>query len=142
MAAAKPRRRIVPEQVVLSPSSPASPHPAQPPSQPPLHALDLQQQAALAPTLLGPGRKVWVDLRAYQGQEVDWRKVGGPGERAGGRAGGGSVAGACYALPGEARSEATPQLCTLRPPADPEGARDPAHRAAAAAAGQQSAAAP
>lgn len=76
-AQAKPRRRIVPEQVV--PTSPVSPEAAgvPTPSAAALEVADLRQQAERAPTLLGPGRKIWVDLGPYRGQDVNWKKVGG-----------------------------------------------------------------
>ncbi len=75
MAAPKPRRRIVPQQVVSSPTSPA-PESLQIAPQAVL-VTDLRKQAELAASLLGPGRKIWVDLKPYQdsSEEVNWRKV-------------------------------------------------------------------
>ncbi|GAB4814106.1 hypothetical protein N2152v2_001152 [Parachlorella kessleri] len=70
MTAKPPRKRIVPQQV-QAPASPPGPEVA---SLVALQITDLQQQAELAPQLLGPGRKIWIDLKEYQGKEVDWKK--------------------------------------------------------------------
>ena len=66
-------RRIIPE--LISPSQAAAVQPAfESVAEQPLNLrFDLKEQAELAKTLLGPGRKIYVDIS--QDSKVNWRKV-------------------------------------------------------------------
>lgn len=82
MAQPKPvRRRIVPEQiispnrnqaVVPEPEAPGANH-----QQDKIELGDLKEHSELASTLLGPGRKLYVDLASYQkqGKAIDWKEL-------------------------------------------------------------------
>lgn len=78
---AKPvRRRIVPQQI-LSPTKSQfdaeGSQPAAAASQQQVEIGDLKEHSELATTLLGPGRKIYVDLAKFQRDQkpVDWKEV-------------------------------------------------------------------
>ena len=68
------KRRIVPVQI----TSPTESRYKVDALSGPLQVGDLKKQAEEAKKLLGPGRKIYVDLVPYQKdlKEVNWRKVG------------------------------------------------------------------
>ena len=71
------KRRIIPQRVEPQAVAPALSgdslsRGAASPSQP-LRQLNLREQAALAEKLLGPGRRIWVDIS--KDPNVDWHKV-------------------------------------------------------------------
>lgn len=83
---AKPaRKRIVPQQI-LSPTKSFSQSQAETerPVGPCTEVGDLKEQSQLAARLLGPGRKIYVDLRTHQaGQKpVDWKEASRVAQRA------------------------------------------------------------
>ena len=74
---AKPPRRIVPQQI-LSPSK--SRADSEGPSAATTKVVELgtlKEHSVLAATLLGPGRKIYVDLAKHQRDQapVDWKEV-------------------------------------------------------------------
>lgn len=78
MATAAPqRRRIVPQQIVASPQRDPSGKRVSDPNDhaPPLR--DLRLVAADSKELLGPGRKMYVNLKSEDGNEVivNWKEV-------------------------------------------------------------------
>lgn len=78
MAEAKPaRRRIVPEQIFSPTKSQAEIESLAATTGPRVELGDLTKHSAIAADLLGPGRKIYVDLAAYQREEkaVDWKEV-------------------------------------------------------------------
>lgn len=83
MATDKPRRRIVPVQITVSPSHEARQEQTAAASasddvRP--QASDLKQQADTAEAVLGPGRRIWVELAGLERDKpmVDWKEVGSP----------------------------------------------------------------
>jgi hypothetical protein len=75
---AKPaRRRIVPEQILSPTKSQAETDSLKTAAGPRLELGDLKEHSAVATELLGAGRKVYIDLAAYQRseKEVDWKEV-------------------------------------------------------------------
>lgn len=78
MAQPKPaRRRIVPEQILSPTKSQADTESLKTAAGPQLELGDLKEHSAVATELLGAGRKVYIDLAAYQRseKEVDWKEV-------------------------------------------------------------------
>ena len=79
MAQAKPaRRRIVPEQILSPTKSQADTESLNlTAAGPRLELGDLKEHSAVAAELLGAGRKIYIDLAAYQRseKEVDWKEV-------------------------------------------------------------------
>lgn len=83
MANDKPRRRIVPVQITVSPSHEAQQEITAASSASDYvrpQASDLKQQAATAEATLGPGRRIWVELAGLERDKpmVDWKEVGAP----------------------------------------------------------------
>lgn len=66
-------RRIVPELISPSQASAAQPEFVAAADQPLNLRLNLKEEAELAKTLLGPGRKLYVDISTEP--KVNWRKV-------------------------------------------------------------------
>lgn len=81
----KPRKRIVPQLIVASPTKLPDAYDGLPPPSPQLQVTDLREQAAFAKEHLGLDRKIYVDLRPYQesNKAVNWKQVGGGRERDG-----------------------------------------------------------
>jgi hypothetical protein len=71
------RRRIVPEQILSPTKSQADTESLKAAAGPRLELGDLKEHSAVATELLGAGRKVYIDLAAYQRseKEVDWKEV-------------------------------------------------------------------
>ena len=79
MAEAKPaRRRIIPVQIFSPTKSQAETESLAATTVNRVELGDLKEHSAIAAELLGPGRKIYVDLAAYQREEkaVDWKEVG------------------------------------------------------------------
>lgn len=77
-AQAKPaRRRIVPEQILSPTKSQVDTESLKTATGPQLELGDLKEHSAVATELIGAGRKVYIDLAAYQRgeKEVDWKEL-------------------------------------------------------------------